>query len=220
LVNKIVGEKIQKDDYKNNRPSFSTPDDLAVVNPADELQNHELLLHKDEPQEQAMVRSLIEFGLLEWEDGQKVADYIFKQIDDGELLELIDNPVIVKLINLYRSLYEQGKEPDTKTFLYIEDLEISQLLLKIMNDDLEISPNWKKYYEGHIPTREELFKQEVDSTLLYLQLRKIKRLIAENQKDMENTSDLQEQMLLIQTHHHLKAVEMELTKKLGTVILK
>jgi DNA primase len=217
LVNKIVGEKIQKDDFRSNRQSSM---DGEVVGEQEESFEQEMLLHKDEPQEQAMARSLIEFGHLEWEDGQKVADYIFKQIDEGELLDLIDNPIIVKLINLYRNLYEEGNEPDAKTFLYMEDGELSQLMLKIMNDDLEISPNWKKYYEGHIPTREELFKQEVDSTLLYLQLRKIKRLIAENQKDMENTSDLQEQMLLIQTHHHLKTVEMELTKKLGTVILK
>jgi len=194
--------------------------DIEIPVQNEEALNHEILLNKDEPQEQAMARSLIEFGLLEWENGQKTADYIFKQIDEGELLELIDNPVIVKLINLYRDLYEQGKEPDVKTFLYIEDVEMSQLLLKIMNDDLEISPNWQKYYEGHIPTREDLFRQEVDSTLHYLQLRKIKRLIAENQKDMENTIDPQEQMLLIQTHYHLKTVEMELTKKLGTVILK
>ena len=220
LVNKMVGEKIQKDDYKNNRQSFSPTDDFVIADPTDEEQNHELLLYKDEPQEQAMVRSLIEFGLLEWENGQKVADYIFSQIDESELLELIDNPMLVKLINLYRKMYENGENPDTKTFLYMEDQGISSLLLKIMNQEMEISHNWKKYYEGHIPTREELFRQEVTSTLHYLQLRKIKKLIAENQKDMETTTDPQEQMLLIQTHHHLKTIEMELTKKMGTVIVK
>ncbi len=30
-----------------------------------------------------------------------------------------------------------------------------------MDINTEISPNWKEHYEGHIPTREELFKEEV-----------------------------------------------------------
>lgn len=37
---------------------------------------------------------------------------------------------------------------------------------------------------------------------------------------MEKSNDTQEQMVLLQTHQHLKQMEMQLTKQLGTVIYK
>ncbi len=52
-------------------------------------------------QEQAMVRSLIEFGLKQWDEEQKVADYIFSQIEDNELEEMIDNKNLVGIIEIY-----------------------------------------------------------------------------------------------------------------------
>ncbi|HRD43861.1 MAG TPA: DNA primase, partial [Ferruginibacter sp.] len=70
--------------------------------------------------------------------------------------------------------------------------------------------------------REELYKEEVTSTLTYLKLKKIKRLIAENQREFELKQNLsaENQLIYLQTHQHLKEVEMQLTKALGTVILK
>jgi DNA primase len=45
-------------------------------------------------------------------------------------------------------------------------------------------------------------------------------MIDENQRDMENSSHPEDQLTLLQTHQHLKQLEMELTGQIGTVILK
>ena len=42
----------------------------------------------------------------------------------------------------------------------------------------------------------------------------------ENQRDLEKSVVSEEQMVLVQTHQHLKQMEIELTKQLGTVIFK
>jgi DNA primase len=97
---------------------------------------------------------------------------------------------------------------------------MNAVIINLMDTNTEISPNWKNHYEGHIPTREDLFKEEVFSTLNYLKLRKIKRLIVENQQDLEKATDPEEQMIYMQTHQHLKEMEIEITKKVGTVIYK
>ena len=89
-----------------------------------------------------------------------------------------------------------------------------------MDFNFEVSPKWKEHYEGHIATREELYKEEVFSTLNYLKLRKIKRLMDENQRDLERTTLAEDQLMLVQTHQHLKQLEIELTKQLGTVIFR
>ena len=89
-----------------------------------------------------------------------------------------------------------------------------------MDYNTEISPNWKTIFEGKILTREDLFREEVFSTINYLKLRKIKRMIDENQRDMEKEKVSSEQMVFLQIHQHLKKMEIELTKQLGTVIFK
>jgi DNA primase len=89
-----------------------------------------------------------------------------------------------------------------------------------MQTDTEISPNWKERYEGHIPTREELFKEEVFSSLHYLKLRKIKKMMLENQQELLHAISPDDQMLFLRTHQELKMLEMQLTKQLGTVIYK
>ena len=54
----------------------------------------------------------------------------------------------------------------------------------------------------------------------YLKLRKIKRLMEENQQDLAKPHTNEEQMVLLQTHLHLKQMEMEIVRHLGTVIVK
>ena len=80
--------------------------------------------------------------------------------------------------------------------------------------------NRKEHYDGPMPTREDLYKEEVISTLTYLKIRKIKRLIIENQKDLEKAASPEDQLNLLQTHQHLKQMEIELTRDYGTVIYK
>lgn len=215
LVNKIIRDKLTKEEARAVNielpPSENDekPDDLLT------------LISRDEKQERALVRSLLDFGNRAWNEEMKVADFIFSQMDELELDALIDNSQLVQIIHLYRSWYTDGNEPTSRDFLYHEDEMVSQAAMLVMTDvDAELSQNWKKFYEGHISSREELYREEVAATLNYLQLRKIKRLIAENQEEFEKTTDPEKQLIIMQTHQLLKKLEADVTKSSGTVIYK
>jgi len=60
---------------------------------------------------------------------------------------------------------------------------------------------------------------DVQLSVAYFKLRKIKRMLEQNQADMERAG-FEEQMQLIQVHGELKQIEMQITKSLGSVILK
>ena len=217
LVNKFIRERIGKQENKfiaaeNN--NLEQGNQQPVSNTDEESFN---LLFKDEMQERAMVRSLLEFGLKQWDDDKRVADYIFEESVDHDMF---DNKSLLRLINSYKVWYDEGIEPTAKNFLYHEDLELSTLVVSIMDMSHELSPNWKDHYEGKILTRDDLYKEEVISSLNYLKLRKIKRMIDMNQRDMEKPHNSDEQLTLLQTHQHLKNMEMQLTRQSGTVIFK
>jgi DNA primase len=219
LVNKFLRDKITKEENRTNRENANDAF-LKAEQPFEIEDDALLLLNKDEQYERAMVRSILEFGLNEWNEEQKVADHVFAEIDINQLEELIDNKSLVNILNTYKAWYNAGLEPTPKTFLYHENLEMSALVLSIMDFSVEISHNWSRVYEGKIHTREELYKEEVFSTLNYLKLRKIKRLIDENQRDLEKTQNAEDQLVLLQTHQHLKQMEIELTKQVGMVIFR
>ena len=227
LVNKFIREKVNKEENRSNREQRFAEENIATDTSGDIENDVMQLFNKDEIHEQAMIRSLLEFGLLDWNppagragEKQKVAEYIFKEIEDNQLEELIDNKELLRVLQTYKTWYEAGIEPTAKNFLYHDDLQMSALVVSIMDFNYEISPNWKEHFEGHIATREELFAEEVFSTLNYLKLRKIKRLMDENQRDLEKTNVAEDQMVLVQTHQHLKQMEIELTRQLGTVIFR
>ena len=65
-----------------------------------------------------------------------------------------------------------------------------------------------------------MYKEEVNSVLAYLKLQKVKNLIGENQALLETATTEADQMLYMQTHQVLKGMEKEITKEMGTVIIK
>ena len=220
LVNKFIREKVTKTESRFSREEREGEANEMQDLSAGVVDDASVLFNRDEMQERAMVRSLLEFGLKDWDEEQKVAEYVFKEIDENHLEELIDNKELIRILQTYKAWYDAGIEPTAKNFLYHDDLQMSALVVSIMDFNYEVSPNWKEHYEGHIPTRDDLFKEEVFSTLNYLKLRKIKRLMDENQHDLEKATQAEEQMMLVQTHQHLKEMEIELTKQLGTVIFR
>ena len=78
----------------------------------------------------------------------------------------------------------------------------------------------RRDYEGKISTPEDLYKEDVLSTMVWLKSRKIKRLMEENQQDLGKPHTDEELMMLLQTHKHLKDLERSLLQDLGTVIVK
>ena len=218
LVNKILRDKIAKEESKSFKPGFDDEPPVDSTEVTNEV--NDLLFDRDELNERAMIRSLIEFGIKPWDEEKSVAQFLFTEIEENELDKMIGNQLLLSILNLYKQWYHEGKAPTEKNFLYYEDRTISDLIINLMQTDTEISPNWKEKYEGHIPTREELFKEEVFSSLNYLKLRKIKRMMVENQQEMQQATSMDEQILFVQTHQHLKQMEILLTKQLGTVIYK
>jgi len=217
LVNKFIRERVTKLESRSNanETAFVEQQDTQSLEAADnDLLN---LLNRDEQQERAIIRSLLEFGLKSWDDQKRVADFMLAESIDEDM---IDNKDLVRILDTYKTWYQQGLEPTSKNFLYQEDQQLSMLVVSVMDFPYELSPNWKDHYEGKIPTREELYKEEVLSTLNYLKLRKIKRLMEMNQKDLEKSHTAEEQMTYIQTHQHLKNMEKELLQNVGTVIVK
>jgi DNA primase len=217
LVNKFIREKVQKEEGR--QLAVDSEQSANEQQQATDENNVENLFNKDEKQERAIVRSLLEFGLKQWDEETTVANYIFHEMDENDLEAMIENTNLITIINLYKTWYKEGKNPTDKDFLYYEDATINNLVINLMDSQTEISANWNRIFEGKIATREDLFKEEVISTLTHFKLRKIKKLIEQNNNEMKMVST-DEAMILIRVQQALKKVEKQLTSTMGTVFFK
>ncbi|MFS8082995.1 MAG: DNA primase [Ginsengibacter sp.] len=218
LVNKFIRDRV----LQQNKNTFS-PDEQTHERPNEiiELSSEENeameLISKASLNEKSLVRCLLEYGLMIWEDDRTVADYLLYDFLEEDT---INDPMLNKIIALYKTYYENNLEPIAKTFLYIEDISLSKVVVDLVQFPYEISDGWQQKYDTKVPQRDDNYIGDINSTLCYLQLHKIKRLITINEKELANSVKTEETNLLIQTHFHLKQLEMSLTKELGTVILK
>ena len=217
LVNKFNRDKQEKEEKKIQREQ-NQPE--QVTSDQENEQDGLALFFKDELNEQAVIRSLIEFGTLAWDDNLTIAEFVFQEVDNDGLEELFDNKLLIRILNDYRIQFNNGENPTEKSFLYHNDQQISQLAVSLLTEKHQISPNWTKVYKGDILNRNDLYKEEVLSCMTYLKLKKIKKLILENQLDLEKENSTEDMIILLQTHQHLKQVEMELMRKTGTVIFR
>jgi DNA primase len=214
LVNKFKRDKIVKDEKK------MAYDEAAILMPSfqqetQDLDNIDLVLDKDFLHEKNLIRLLIEFGNETLEDGKLVSTWIAEELEPFPL----DNQEMIQLVKVYFDWQVAGKMPNHKTLQYHEDAQVQQLVLGLFEPEHELSLRWNEKLGIKKVVAESSFQHEIEVSLLYYKLRKIKKMIRQNQEDMEKVQG-EEQIQLLHIHKHLKDAERELTKIIGTVIFK
>ena len=249
LVNKFIRDRIStlerklpfdeaKQQEENARQAEQTNYDDATFN----------LLFKDELQEREVARILLEYGIRKWDDSKLIAEHIFEEMVDESLIDNSD--VIRLIAAFKELLLQDRSAADKNYFIYHPDTKLSTLAVSLLNFPYEESDHWRREFSQASGYQKNLFEQsyedfiktvapdneeklmgflkmdedktneEIDSAIGYLKLRKIKRMLLENQLDLEKQHSPEEYSMLHQTHEHLKKMEMELTRKMGTVIIR
>ncbi len=215
LVNKFKREKITKEERKHSSEEVKQAIDESQQTDAQLDETINLLL-QDEMQERSVVRCLLQYGYRKWDDEFTIADAIFTELENYQF----DNAALDRVVESYRIWYNEGLVPTEKNFLYHEDKELSSLVVGIMDFQYELSPNWDKRMEGLNINNRDVAHDDVLKSLTYFKLRKIKKMITENQQSLEAEKEFSVQMTLMQVHKELKSIERDLTNQLGTVIMR
>jgi DNA primase len=201
-------------------------------------------------------------GTRYWDDTELIADHIFSEIDES-LLDNPDIIRLINAFREQIRIAPQQINKNFFCLQH-RPLRLGSLAVSLLNFPYEESDHWRKEYSQATGYQKQLFEQsyeqfiktvargndqqlmnylkmdedkthiEIESVLSYLKLRKIHRLMIENQKDLEKEHSKEEKDVLGHTHAHLKAMEENLmkthqhikelqiaiTEKKGTVILK
>ena len=248
LVNKFIRDRISQQEKKisfeeaklfeeNAKQSAATGFDDATYS----------LLFKDDLQEKEVARILLEFGNRRWINDSSVADFIFEEIDES-LLE--NEQVKGLFQAYRNEVQKGSPPKGPQSFIHYPDQLVSTFAVSLLQFPHEESSRWRqdfsqtqgyqsslfeKEYEDFISTlspekkeqlldflqsEEDKSPEAIRSAIHYLKLRKVKRMLLENQKDLENERNENEINVMLQTHEHLKKVERSLAATVGSVIIR
>jgi len=248
LVNKFIRDRIAQQEKKLSFEEAKQFEENAKQSAAAGFDDATFsLLFKDDLQEKEVARVLLEYGFQPWVNGISVADYLFEEIDES-LLENENVKTLFPVYRAEVQKGNLPKGP--QLFVHHADQTVSAFAVSLLHFPHEESSRWKqdfsltqgyqsrlfeKDYEDFIATlapdkkenllnylqsEEDKSPEAIQSAIHYLKLRKIKRMLLENQRDLEHEKNQQEINIMLQTHEHLKRVEKSLAAAVGSVIIR
>lgn len=216
LVNKYVRERVEQERRQQQRKEDALPDPQKLSETDTYTESLEPATG-DEQQEWELIRVLIEHGNKEYEGFNNVAAYIHDHVDP----ELIENELGRQLFYKYYEYIQQNNTtPELQYFTNYTDAAVQQKMASLLQQHTDISPNWSKNYGIMLLHGENNYLNEVDSSLIYFELKKLKVAQAEILKRLQNEKDTDRVMALVKKQMEFKRTEAEMLQKMGTVIVK
>ncbi|WP_276089513.1 DNA primase [Pedobacter sp. JY14-1] len=226
-LNKIRAAKLKKSanatqnrqaqqDYPQDLPPddlFESPDEQAPFAPDTEKENNAI-------QEREIVRLLLAYGheLVNWDgiDNLYIGSFIMQNLADVNF----EDPLCRRVIDTYREDIENGHLPVANQFIQGPDREIANLAITLSTSPYALSENWENKHNIYVRDETVNLKSTVFGGLYHLKKSKIGKMLSEITRELEKEADPVNQEILMQRYMLIKGVERDISKYLGTVILK
>jgi DNA primase len=213
LVNKYLRERLESEGRQRSRPvpDAPVPDD-APQSEVPQIRKQ----HQSAPQEFGLIRILMEHGNKPYHE-QLVVNFVESRVDP----ELIEEPIAKAMYDAYfQYFHEQGQVPEVSYFVSHPDKRFQLQTANLLHSKDEVSHNWKDAYGIDTFHGPDSYLQDVDSTLSYFELKKVKHMQMELARRMQNEKDEDRLLRLTQLYLQFKKDEKEILQRAGTVIVR
>lgn len=227
-LNKIRAAKFKKSGPNNSQQSqqfqnpyqdgppdnlFENPDPGAALAP-------EAAPDNDQIQEREIVRLLLAFGheLVNWDkiDNMYIGSFIMQNLSDVTF----EDALCKRIIDIYRDEIENGHLPVANQFIKSEDREIQDLAITLSTSPYTLSDNWYNKHQIYVRDETVNLKATILGGIFHLKKRKVDRMLLSLLQEIKTEEDTTNQEILMQRYSFIKGVEKEISKFLGSVILK
>jgi DNA primase len=194
--------------FDDNAPA-GHPEEMETSAPTDDL-----------IQEQEIVRLLLAFGheLVTWDgiDNMYIGSFVMQNLADVSFTDRMCS----KIIDHYREEIESGHLPVANQFLKSADREIANLAITLSTSPYTLSDNWYNKHNIYVRDESVNLKATILGGIFHLKKRKVDRILLELLAEIKTDLDPVNQEILMQRYAQIKNVEREISKFLGSVIVK
>ncbi|HEY9559561.1 MAG TPA: DNA primase [Anseongella sp.] len=174
------------------------------------------LSDSDQAQEREIVRLMLNYGSEELNEGLSINQFLLSNLEDVQFTD----ETVQQILEVIKAGQEKNQPFSPQDFTRHPQEDIRQLAVALLSSPYVISGNWKDMHGIYVPAENELLAQAVLSAIFHLKMRKVMRMIAENQQKIKEATREEEQLNLQMEHIRLSNIKRELSRELGAVILK
>jgi len=196
------------------------PDNLFDDHFSPDMPEVETTVDNDQLQEHEIVRLLLAFGheLVSWDniDNMYIGSFIMQNLADVTF----EDEVCKLIIQNYKEEIENGHLPVANQFIKNENRTIADLAITLSTSPYALSENWYNKHQIYVRDETVNLKATILGGLFHLKKRKVDRILLGLLQEIKTENDPVNQEILMQRYAYIKNVEREISKFLGSVILK
>lgn len=171
-------------------------------------------------QEQEIVRLLLTFGhvLVSWDsiDNMYIGSFIMQNLSDVTF----EDEICKRIIAYYKKDIEDGHLPKANQFIKSEDRQIADLAITLSTSPYSLSENWYNKHQIYVRDETVNLKATILGGIFHLKKRKVDRILLNLLSEIREEDDAVNQEILMQRYSFVKNVEKEISKFLGSVVIK
>ncbi len=220
-LNQMRAAKFKKSTQQSSSPSPQYGGDGPPENLFDDsLQPVAVKTDDEELQEQEIVRLLLAYGheLVNWDkiDNMFIGSFIIQNLSDVSF----KHEVCKRIIAEYRQEIENGHLPVANQFIKSEDRQIADLAITLSTSPYTLSENWYNKHQIYVRDESVNLKATILGGIFHLKKKKVDQILLDVLQEIKVEDDPVNQEILMQRYAYIKNVEKEISKFLGSVILK
>jgi DNA primase len=174
----------------------------------------------DELQEQEIIRLLLAYGheLVSWDniDNMYIGSFIIQNLADVTF----NDEICQRIITNYKQEIENGLLPTANQFIKNSDRKIADLAITLSTSPYALSENWYNKHQIYVRDETVNLKATILGGIFHLKKRKVDRILLNLLNEIKEEDDAVNQEILMQRYAHVKNVEKEISKFLGSVVIK
>jgi len=174
----------------------------------------------DELQEQEIIRLLLTYGheLVNWDniDNMYIGSFIMQNLADVTF----NDGICEKIIAIYKQEIENGLLPTASQFIKNQDRQIADLAITLSSSPYALSENWYNKHQIYVRDETMNLKSTILGGIFHLKKRKVDGILLNLLNEIKEESDAVNQEILMQRYTFVKNVEKEISKFLGSVVIK
>ncbi len=166
-------------------------------------------------QEQKIIKLLVLYGSLLYDEERTVARVITDEIAESEW----EDALMHQIFNEYVKVFNDTKEyPGIRYFINHSDQQIQEFISRVALDKDELSVNWKTQF-GKETEIDKNYRNDVNSALAHLDLRKCQSKLERIRRDLKKSGlDEKEVLILQKTQLEFIQIIQGISKNLKVVI--
>ncbi len=234
-VNKLRREKFRQQRDSDRKQGGQPADEYAHADPATRTSEQPSPERNDDSQEKEIIRLLMHHAekdiTFEVENQDKrmeevrvrVIDFVTQDIMDDKLV--FDNPACKTMFDEFVMARNNKQNLHERHFVNHEDPSVALLAVDLLSTPYTLSKNWEEKHKIYVLSEDEVLKQMVMQALYAFKLRKLEKMIEDNQKqikDMEaNKEDDHDKMItLLETNQRLRDIRSSFARELNRVVTR